>query len=186
MRKKFSTAIIVPFLAVALGGCGTSQISASGLWEGVRGRSAMEADPATSLDDLVEESTLVVRARITRITRGPDLVMTPPEGEVREPSLIFHLDVNETEVGTAPSSLKVHVQSYGDDLAPTDAPPQDEYLWFLKPAGIEDFYMTSKFAGVIGDLDGDITTVSEESTGVVSDSWDSLDDVVAEVDRLEG
>lgn len=46
--------------------------------------------------------------------------------------------------------------------------------------------MTTKFAGVIGKLDGDIATVSEESKEGVSNSWDSLDDVVAEVEELEG
>ena len=183
MKKPWALAL-APLAIMSLTACSQEPLTADSLWSAVRDSSAMEVEPARSLDDLVDESTLIVRARIDRITAGPDLVVTPEGEEARLPSLLLHLDVVETEAGTAPANLTVHVQDYGEELRPTDVPPQDEYVWFLKPSGIEDFYMTSKFAGVIGELDGEITTVSDASDGVVEKDWDALDDVAADVAEL--
>lgn len=182
--KKLCALALAPLIIVSIAACSQEPLTAHDLWSEVRESSAMEVEPARSLDDLVDESTLIVRARIDRITSGPDLVLAPEGEEVRLPSLIFHLDVVESQAGTAPTTLKVHIQDYGEELRPTDMPPQDEYVWFLKPSGIEDFYMTSKFAGVIGELDGEITTVSDSSDGVVENDWDALDDVEADIAEI--
>ncbi len=170
----------------ALGACSSGSdepLSSADLWSGI-GVTTAFADEPESLEQVVRDASFVVKARISKIRKGPDTVHDTSDGRVSQPSLLVDLDVSEVLDGTAPEKITVHFALITGEISATENPPADEYIWFLEPSGVEDYYMTTSFAGVVAEIDGEVTTPRDPGSSVLDPSWENLEDVEGALDSL--
>lgn len=178
-----STALMLT-VGLACAACtADAPMTSAELWSSVGASTAFSDEPET-LDEVVATATLIVKARIARVYAGPDTVHHPPEGEVRQPSLLLDLEPTEVLEGTAPEQITVHLTMIAGDVRATDDPPADEHLWLLEPSGVENYFMTSSFSGVIAELNGELTTPRDPASSVLEPGWDDLDDATEAIVEL--
>lgn len=186
MRTFFRIAALSLSGLIACSACSSDDpMTSAELWSGVGASTAFSDEPET-LGEIVDQAAFVVKAKVSRIYKGPDTVYTQPEGEIRQPSLLLDLVITDVLEGAPPDNVTVHFTMITGDLRATEHPPQDEYLWFLEPSGEADYFMTTSFSGVVVDLDGEITTPRDPGSAVLDATWESLEDVQNAVEELVG
>lgn len=156
-------------------------------WAGYSAIMISEVDPAMSLEDLTEKSTVVVRGRIEGVTGARTVggrVVPAPAGSALETSL---LTVRVEDVLTGEPGDTVRARVYG--AAPETAPPAESFLWYLMPSDTPDALLTTSRSGVIGpDAEGRLSTVMVPGDAelILPDGSESLEDVQRRTEQFLG
>lgn len=114
---------------------------------------AEEVEPAGSLVDLAERSTLVVRGHVAAVRE---------RASAFEGATTVMVDVDQVLKGSADAQVRVdvHVRVGRTEAGDAVAAPPEDYLWFLTPGDDEGVWYASSVTGVLGPgRDGAVTAV---------------------------
>lgn len=163
----------------------TSTQAREDFWAGYSAIMISEVDPAMSLEDLTEKSTVVVRGRIEGVTGAREVdgrVVPAPDGSALETSLLT-MRVEDVLTGEPGDTVRVWV--YG--AAPETAPPAESFLWYLMSSDTPDALFMTNRSGVIGpDAAGTLSTVMVpgDAEFILPDAAESLQDVQRRTEEL--
>lgn len=194
MRRKFVWTGIATISLIGMTGCSSASspspqspnvqsegsFSTEEFWGTYSRASAMEVQPAESLNDLADRSASIIKGKVIDAEPGPGNPVKLDDGTVdKNATTILTVQVEEVVSGESTDTVKVWVSSNDSsiDSAPASRMPTESYLWFLKPSeqpGI--MYATTK-VGIVGeDSSGDLTAllsptdtetiISEEDTSL--------------------
>jgi len=166
----------------------TDPLSSDEFWQGQRFVHVEEVDPADDLNELVEDSSLIVQGAVVRTEAGPESRHPQDDGTVyTSKSTVLTVSVSQVIVGTPVDEVKVWTsQENPNDRAP-GALPEAEFLWFLKPSDRPEFFLLTSMTGVIGlDDSGRLVTFRDPNVtaDIIPEGVTDLEELVQRVRSL--
>lgn len=184
-------AIAASAAALILAGCSPAQdkISAesdASFWKSLGFISASEVNPATSLDDLTDRSSLIVSASIGAVREGPTFVTkTEGEADVLDYTTYLDLDLTDTIAGAAANEI-VTVWVPGRTMGAETSTA--ESIWYLAETDDPGVYVLVADAGVIALDAGSLVTLREPNVSdeIIPPDVTSIDELMEATADLVG
>lgn len=167
--KRMLVTLAIPVALLIMTGCAADAQNPSSdeFWAGVQ-VTGLEADTPESIEELVDQSNLIVTGTIVDVSRGP-----VEEAGFDDYSPIAQLDVKVDQVlagEETASTVKVIVARQElvsvEDLA--DSIPQEPVTMFLMDAGYSDYYSPSARIGIVAEKsDGSLESVRDPESSEI-------------------
>lgn len=162
LLRRGSVVGMVAVSAIGLVGCATQ--APVDFWDALSVH-AQEVDPPESLDEPVDDSPTIVQGRITAVIDVPPAVSGVPAAD---PVAGLVVEVTEQLAGS-PVGATITVVRPREPAVPLSrvgaSVPRGELIFFLEPAGYGDYFGTTSDLGVIGEVGGRPTTVTDPARG---------------------
>lgn len=187
--KRMWAPVSISIALLLMTGCasGAETLSSEEFWTGIQ-INGLEVDPPEDVEELVDQSELVVTGTIVDVTRGP-----VEEAGFDEYAPIAQLSVKVDQVlagETGESTLKVIVARQElvsvEELA--ESIPKVPITMFLMDAGYADYYSPSARIGIVAENgDGTLETVRDpESSDVLTREVGTQAELEELVENLAG
>jgi len=161
-----------------------SSTGSQGFWSAAS-IDALEADQPTSAAELADRSEVVVRGTITNVEEGP--IDNPAYAGDDFPIVAVEITITQIVDGSydgdtikviMPRQPTVSVESMKSMM------PDEEVLAFVVDSGVEDYYATFSDLSMITTINNTVeTALDPESTEIVAQDADTLDEVVDVVEE---
>ncbi len=194
MRTRVRFLPAAALLALVLASCSAPApdrpLSAEEFWSAFAVH-ATEADPAFSLDELVERSSVIVTGRIVEVQAGPSHEFVLDNGEVDVMgSSILAVIVSETVTGAPVDRVQVWISQENASMIELteERLPAAEFLWFLRPSEQPSLMLTTTLAGVIGvGSNGELVTLRDPgvSANVIPEGARSILELIEAIREIE-